>query len=189
MKDGDIDYSRYTLQEMEEAFAGIKRDAYPLNYANLSSVYELRTSKLPPPSEHATKGPLDDSDEFADELPPQQQYDEAGRYVPNHIPDGERGSYIILTVLLLVYGAYGVWADDLYLPARRGGMHLHGLSAWTMYGAFVCACLVMLLVVADHYDRRENEFKYWYVGRVFKGIGWFFFAVSLILEFVRSAQS
>ena len=109
--------------------------------------------------------------------------------VANHIPDGERGSYLILTVLLLAYGAYGVWANDLYLPARRGGMHLHGLSAWTMYGAFVCACLVMLWVVADHYDRRENEFRYWYVGRVFKGVGWIFFAVSLILEFVRSAQS
>jgi len=33
--DGDIDYSRYTALELREALAGIRRDVYPRNYANI----------------------------------------------------------------------------------------------------------------------------------------------------------
>jgi hypothetical protein len=35
MEDGDIDYSRYTARELHEALAGISRDLYPQNYANI----------------------------------------------------------------------------------------------------------------------------------------------------------
>lgn len=35
MEDGDIDYSRYTACEIREALAGIRRDVYPKNHANL----------------------------------------------------------------------------------------------------------------------------------------------------------
>lgn len=35
MNDGDIDYSRYTVAELREALAGIRRDVYPRNYANI----------------------------------------------------------------------------------------------------------------------------------------------------------
>lgn len=184
MKDGDIDYSRYTQQEMEEALAGIKKDVHPLNYANLRSAYEALTSRPPPPSEDLSEK----ADESADELPPQQQYDEGGRYVPNHIPYGERTSCLIFSTLLLAYGTYGVWVNDLYLPGRRGGVHLHDLSAWSMYGAIVCACLIMLLVIVDHYDRRDNEYNYWYAGRVLKGIGWICFAVSVLLVILRGIR-
>ena len=41
--DGDIDYSRYTLRELEEALAGINKLRYPKNYANLRSAYERVT--------------------------------------------------------------------------------------------------------------------------------------------------
>ncbi len=34
MKDGNIDYSLYTARELHEALAGIRRDLYPMNYAN-----------------------------------------------------------------------------------------------------------------------------------------------------------
>ena len=40
MRDGGIDYSKYTLLELEEALAGIDKLRYPKNYANLSSTYE-----------------------------------------------------------------------------------------------------------------------------------------------------
>ena len=49
-----------------------------------------------------------------------------------------------------------------------------------MYGAMTCACLVMLSVVLDHYDRRDNERRY----RVFavwgESVGWTLFALSLL---------
>ena len=38
--DGKIDYSRYTLLELEEALAGINREMYPKNYANLRFAYD-----------------------------------------------------------------------------------------------------------------------------------------------------
>jgi hypothetical protein len=35
MNDGDINYSNFTARELHEALAGIKRDSYPKNYANI----------------------------------------------------------------------------------------------------------------------------------------------------------
>jgi len=40
MRDGDIDYSKYTLLELEEALDGIDRVRYPRNYAKLCSLHE-----------------------------------------------------------------------------------------------------------------------------------------------------
>lgn len=61
MGDGDIDYSKFTLLELEEALAGINRQRYPKNYASLRSTYEQRTALIavPPPSE--TAYPVDHS--------------------------------------------------------------------------------------------------------------------------------
>ncbi|PZR56649.1 MAG: hypothetical protein DI537_54315, partial [Stutzerimonas stutzeri] len=164
MHDGDIDYSRYTQREMEEAFAKIDRDRYPRNFANLSAAYVALTAMSPPPP------PNDDAehDVLEDEPPPpQSRYDADGRYLPNHIPVEDRLSYLVFSVLLFGYGSVGVWLNNLYIPAKRGrGLHLHDLSAWVMYGAITCACLVMLLLIADHYDRRDNEIRYWHAARI-----------------------
>jgi hypothetical protein len=40
MREGDVDYSRYTLLELEEALVGINRDLYPKNFANLRVAFE-----------------------------------------------------------------------------------------------------------------------------------------------------
>lgn len=62
---------------------------------------------------------------------------------------------------LLIYGAYGVWKDDLYISwGRRSQVHLHGKSAWLMYIAMICGAAVSLSVVLDHYDQRNNEAHY-----------------------------
>ena len=109
---------------------------------------------------------------------------------PNHIPTSERIGYIIFSLLLLGYGTYGVWENDLYVPGRRSrGIHLHDATAWMMYGAIICACLVMLSVVVDHYDRRNNETNYRLFADVFKGIGWVMFGLSLLFGFIRQAHS
>jgi hypothetical protein len=49
--DGDIDYSRYTLRELEEALAGINKQQYPENFANLRSAYEQIAGKRAEPDE------------------------------------------------------------------------------------------------------------------------------------------
>lgn len=107
-------------------------------------------------------------------------------YTPNHIPSNERVQNIVVSILLAVYGAYGIWINDLYIPGKRfKGVHLHDVPAWIMYAAFICACLVMLSVVIDHYDRRNNEINYKLFANVFRNLGWGFFILSLIMTLVR----
>jgi 4-hydroxybenzoate polyprenyltransferase len=106
-------------------------------------------------------------------------------YTPNHIPANERMQSIVFSILLFAYGTYGVWVNDLYLPGKRSrGIHLHDVPAWIMYGAIVCACLVMLSVVVDH-DKRNNETNYKFFADFFKYVGWCFFALSLIMAIIR----
>ena len=107
-------------------------------------------------------------------------------HTPNHIPKDERTTYIVFSLLLFAYGTFGVWINDLYLPGRRSrGVHLHDTPAWVMYGAIICACLVMLSVVVDHYDRRNNERHYRLFADIFKYIGWGLFGFSVIMAMIR----
>jgi len=46
VRDGDIDYSRYTLIELEEALAGINENLYPRNFENLRFAYEQRSRAM-----------------------------------------------------------------------------------------------------------------------------------------------
>jgi TRAP-type C4-dicarboxylate transport system permease small subunit len=101
-------------------------------------------------------------------------------HIPNRIPATERITLTVFSILLFVYGSYGVWVNDFYVPGRRSrGVHLHDIPAWMMYGAVICACLVMLSIVVDHYDRRPNERHYRTFAHVFKFLGWAFFGMSL----------
>lgn len=110
-------------------------------------------------------------------------------YTPNHIPAEERLKNIVFSILLFVYGTYGVWVNDLYIPGKRTrGLHLHDVPAWIMYGAIVCACLVMLSVVIDHYDKRNNETNYKLFADVFRFFGWLFFVVSLVMALISSIR-
>ena len=183
MHDGNIDYSRYGLPELEEALAGINRQRYPQNYANLCSAYQQLTKVLPEPKAHEDEG------ESVEAAPawPGPTYDENGRYVPNVISPGERTGHIILSLALLAYGAYGVWINDLYVPGKRRGIHLHDVPAWIMYGAIICACMVLLSVVVDHYDRRDNERYYRTFASVGEFLGWSCFGVSLLWGILNGA--
>ena len=102
-------------------------------------------------------------------------------HIPNFIPRKERITNTVLSIFLFTYGSYGVWVNDLYVPGRRSrGSHLHDVPAWIMYGAIVCACLVLLSVVLDHYDRRNNERHYRTFATVGKYLGCGFFFASLL---------
>ena len=185
MRDGDIDYSSYTLRELEEALAGINGHTYPKNLANLRAAYRRLTATLPPAP--ATAPPEID---LLGEAPPQPKFDEHGRYLPNQIPLHDRLTYLGLSLLLLAYGTYGVWANDLYVPGRRSrGVHLHDRPAWVMYGAIMCACAVMLSVVLDHYDRRNNERGYRAFANAFTAIGWTCFGLSLLFDLILQSRA
>jgi hypothetical protein len=99
---------------------------------------------------------------------------------PNRIPVGTRLTNVALSAILLGYGTYGLYINDILIPARRGGgTHLSGTSAWIMYVAFLCAIANLLAVVADHYDRRNNERNYAHFTMTSQWLGWVFFFRAL----------
>jgi hypothetical protein len=94
-------------------------------------------------------------------------------YTPNHIPPRDRWFYGLLAAALLLYGGYGVFVDDLYIPVKRGpGLHFHGLTAWLTYAAMICAALGMISVIVDHFDTRNNETNYRLFTKLMTWGGW-----------------
>lgn len=183
MYDGNIDYSKYGLSELEEALANINRQRYPKNYENLYAAYLLIAKK--PPTEATDASNLETIKTKIDWAGP--SYDEYGRHIPNKIPRKKQIFYIIFSILLFSYGTYGILINDLYVPGKRRGTHMHDTPAWIMYGAIICACIVMISVVIDHYDRRNNEKHYRTFAKVGEYIGWSLFGTSLIWEIFYGA--
>jgi hypothetical protein len=110
-------------------------------------------------------------------------------YNPNHIPPEDRLFNFIAASSLLIYGTYGLWIDDLYIPGKRSrGIHLHNVPAWVMYGAIVCACIVMIIVIFDHYDKRDNEYQYKQLSEAFRFFGWGFFGLSLVIDLILKVK-
>lgn len=103
-------------------------------------------------------------------------------YTPNHISFGERVFHILLSLGLIGYGLIGLLTDDLYLPGKRRGVHLHGTPAFLMFIAMLCAAVVLSSVVVDHYDKRDNERHYRLFARLGGFVGWTFFALALALD-------
>jgi hypothetical protein len=104
-------------------------------------------------------------------------------YQPNHISLEDRWSNLFFAAVLLLYGSYSINIDDFYVPlSRRREFHLHGVSAWVMFGAVVCAVVVLLSTVVDHYDRRNNERHYHATADWFKTLGWCLFGTALVIN-------
>lgn len=102
---------------------------------------------------------------------------------PNHIPYEERIANVILSLAMFAYGTFGLISDDIYIPGKRShGVHIHGIPAWVMYFAFLCAIANMISVVIDHYDRRPNVHNYKNFARVSQITGWSLFGLSIVLD-------
>jgi hypothetical protein len=104
------------------------------------------------------------------------------QFTSNHIKWTTRLYYSIASVSLFSYGAYGIYINDLFLPARGGGgTHFQDGPAYVLFGAIICGCLYMISVVIDHYDKRDNEDNYHDFGMIMKylGIALLFAAIAL----------
>ncbi|MEO6155639.1 MAG: hypothetical protein ABIP16_07925 [Thermomonas sp.] len=113
----------------------------------------------------------------------------ANNYNPNQIPRTEQFINILYAAFIIALGVIGLMTGNLLLPGKRigpgsGGLSLHGLTAWFMGAAMVCACVVLLSTVVDHYDRRDNEVNYQRIARVGKVLGWSLFAIALALHLI-----
>lgn len=103
------------------------------------------------------------------------------RYIPNHIPPFEIWTNLSLSLLILAWGSYGLWADDLLIPVGRRGaaLHLHGTAAVVMFCAMVFAVLNLLAVIVDHFDVRNNELAYRRAAFGTQVAAWLLFAVAI----------
>lgn len=117
---------------------------------------------------------------------PDFRKDESGNlYQPNHIPASTRRQYIFLSSVLLAYGAFGAWVDDIYIPGKRGpGVHFHGVPLWFLLGAMISAAANMISVVADHYDKRNNEVNYRRFARITEILGWILFTLGFVVDII-----
>lgn len=114
----------------------------------------------------------------------------SGTYVPNSISLGKRAFNIVAAMFLLIYGSYGIYINDLYIPGRRGrGIHLLDQPALLMFSAIVCASLIFISVIVDHYDTRNNENKYTSLTRLFKFLGWSLFIGAFVLHATREVNA
>lgn len=105
-------------------------------------------------------------------------------HVPNRIPLEDRLSNLLFAACLFGYAALAAAVDDFYIPGKRGnGVHLHGPSVWVMFLAAVCAVVVLVAVVVDHYDTRPNERFYERVSKVFRVAGWTLFVGAFFVDF------
>lgn len=103
-------------------------------------------------------------------------------HTPNHISITNRILYLIFSLFIFSYGTIGIKYNNIYIPGARGrGINLHDTPAWIMYGSIICACLVMLSVIVDHYDKRDNERFYEVFKKLFKYLGLILFCISLYI--------
>lgn len=111
--------------------------------------------------------------------------DDDDNHEPNRIPTSERIINVLYASVIIGFGIVGPTTGGLPLPGKRAGVAngvtLQGLPAGIMYAAMFCACVVLLSVVDDHCDTRNNEAGYRRIAQIGKFLGWSLFFLSLAL--------
>lgn len=123
--------------------------------------------------------------------PPPSEPQAPPDYRPNRIPLAHRILNSFCAAVIVLLGVWGLASGSLWLPTRntRGSSSdLVGPPAWAMYAAMACACAVLLSVVADHYDRRDNEINYRRFVPIGTVLGWSFFLLSFVLKLMGLGQ-
>lgn len=111
-------------------------------------------------------------------------------HVPNRIPLDERLKNFAFAACLSTYAGIAAWADDFFIPGKRGhGVHLHGAAVWVMLAACLCAVVVLLAVVVDHYDTRDNERVYERAGKTFRVVGWTLVGLAFVVHLITGLRS
>lgn len=103
-------------------------------------------------------------------------------YTPNQVTLSSRLLRTAGAVVLIAHGVIGIVRDDVIVPTERSALHLHGIAGWVTAGAMFCAAMVLLAVVIDHFDRRDNEAAYKRFGRWMSRAGWMLMGLGMGLQ-------
>ncbi|WP_236044051.1 hypothetical protein [Vibrio paracholerae] len=91
-------------------------------------------------------------------------------YKPNVIPKNIRILFLSIAAGLVLYGLFGINHGEIYLPSKRGhGVTFIGDSIFVLFGSFVVLAICCIIIVVDHYDKRNNEHLY---DLALKGLGY-----------------
>ena len=102
-------------------------------------------------------------------------------YSPNKIPKPTRIFNIIWAVFLLGLCFYALIKGNLVYPGVRGAgpVELSDVSLISFVVGLISGALNAVLVVIDHYDKRDNEFFYKKMANVLNVVG----VVAIVLAF------
>lgn len=133
MNDGDIDYSGYTANELREALAGIRRDMYPKNHANIvAALGALNGSVEAPPA-------------------PEPEIREPGALAPRGVRLGAVliDSLISIPILLPAAFASGFWQTAMSAAAKGEQVPSGMLIAWMAFSVVVFVLIQGYPLVTD----------------------------------------
>jgi len=87
---------------------------------------------------------------------------DSGTWKPNAVPLSDRIFNLVLALALLAQGFVGFYFGRLELspPKQKAYIVFREGAAWLMAAAMVVGALVLISVIVDHYDRRDNENSY-----------------------------
>ncbi|WP_134054054.1 MULTISPECIES: hypothetical protein [Rheinheimera] len=104
-------------------------------------------------------------------------------YVPNKVSLAARLGNLLLAVLLIFLGGYGILKEELYLPlGKRTEVTLYGDATYVAMVAFSLGAIYFLLEIVDHYDKRNNEHIYRRLRMIFRGFACMVFISAIIVN-------
>jgi hypothetical protein len=163
-QDGEIDYSRYTFQELREALEFIRADQYPINYRNLVSEISIR-----PESPQISETAL-----------------EAKKPSPSTVPEPLREKrpvtleqligYVFISGLFLALGTYGLYRGHWLV---RGEV-LRGRELYSFFLViFVAFCTNLVGLFSWIKNNGESGSGF----RVARNVSLVVFAVYVVISF------
>jgi magnesium-transporting ATPase (P-type) len=125
----------------------------------------------------------------ANRLPPNATWPEDLELHPKRLSYKQQAGIVLISMVLLAYSVYGLAQDDILLPGKRSGLHLHGSAAWLMACSLVCASTCMLTpIIFQHFGSKSRAASYRNLATICKWVAWVSFVMSIVLAVTLRAQ-
>jgi len=113
------------------------------------------------------------------------------KYIPNKIPLKHRVTSILLAISIFSYCIYSLKTGEITLffssntqyPARAILDNFSGIALIPAVLSGLMAVALSLVVVINHYDKRNNEYKYRKMAASFSLLMKLFFLISLFIKY------
>jgi len=106
-------------------------------------------------------------------------------HYPNHISGPLRRRYVLQSIAITAYAAFGLYVGKIVLPAKLHAFVFKGVPAFVLVAAMLMAILNMLSVVLDHHDKRDNELNYERFAEFTRMLGWLLLGLATILQVLQ----